>query len=154
MSPMGLALTEFHSLIIDYKVDSVFGSGLPPPRYRRGVPLFIVGPIPSLLGAAVSPMADSSNLVYRVAPDNPLGLEPGDLVLGYEGVPWKKLYRDLLNMGVPVSANYSIPGSTSEAKSYCMLSGVGNNWGMFDTIDVVSTPRATHFTFPPLLLRH
>lgn len=38
-------------------------------------------------GAGLTPLADSSLLVYKVVPNHPLGLVPGDIILGYEGVP-------------------------------------------------------------------
>jgi len=45
--------------------------------------------------------ADGSLLVYKVAAAHPLGLEPGDVVLGYEGVAWKDLYPALLEAELP-----------------------------------------------------
>ena len=66
-----------------------------------------------------------------------MGLQPGDLVLGYDGVPWKNLYRSLLDAGVPVSYLSSINGSTPKSTTHAFLSAVGMNWGLFDTIDVV-----------------
>ena len=83
MSRMWLALTEVHSFVTDTKVDYAFGGGLGSNsfQYRPGVPLLLIGTGRlDVLGAAVTPMPDSSGLVYRVAPGNPLGLEPGDLV--------------------------------------------------------------------------
>ena len=153
MSRMWLALAEPHTYISDAHVDWTFGSNSF--QYRRGVPLLCIGEKGlDLLGAPVTPMPDSSSLVYRIAPGNPLGLEPGDLVLGYEGIPWKQLYRQLLDAGVPVSClyAYSTPGATPEALTYAFLSCVGRNWGMFDTIDVVkySSGDTLHLPTAPL----
>jgi hypothetical protein len=136
MSRMWMALSELHSYIYDPKVDQAFGSTSF--KYRPGVPLLNIGPyLTSLLGAAVTPLPDSTNLVYRVAPDNPLHLEAGDLILGYEGIPWKRLYPQLVNAGVPVSYWNSWPGSSPASVGQFWLMSVGLNWGLFETIDVV-----------------
>jgi hypothetical protein len=151
MSRMWLALLEHHSCAIDHKVDSIFGASTF--RYRSGVPLLIIGTGSlDLLGAAVTPLPDSSCLVYRVAPGNPLGLTPGDLVLGYEGIPWKRLYGQLIDNGVPVSRWWSSPGSSPESRTHQILSAVGSNWGMFETIDIVkySTGDTLHLPTAPL----
>jgi hypothetical protein len=150
MSRMWLGLCELHSVIDDRQIESSFG--MSSFRYKSGVPLILIGSqLGSLLGAAVTPLPDSTNLVYRVAEGNPLGLVSGDLVLGYEGVPWKRLYRQLLDAGVPVSAPigapYSWTGSSPESVTHLFLMSVGLNWGMFDTIDIVkfSTGDTLHF---------
>lgn len=148
MSRMWLALMEHHTWIVDDKVESIFNQG-----YKSGIPLLCINTgYLDLLGAAVTPMPDSSGLVYRVELGNPLGLAPGDLVLGYEGIPWKRLYRQLLDNGVPISWNWSSPGSAPESRTHEVLSSVGWNWGMFDTIDVVkySTGDTLHLPTAPL----
>jgi len=136
MSRVALSLRETHSRISDLVVDTCFTSG--GFEYRRGVPLLLAGSIVgSLLGAAVTPLPDSTNLVYRVGPENPLGLEPGDLVLGYDGVRWATLFQQLIDAGLPISNKYSGYGSTPESITYMNLLAVSCNWGLFDTIDVV-----------------
>ena len=151
MSRVGMALKEHHTYIADYKVDSVFG--LSPFTYRSGVPLLMLGSwAPDFLGAAVTLLPDSTNVVYRVVPGNPLGLEPGDLVLGYEGIPWKRLTQQMLDAGVPVSTLYSDFGSTPESITYTLLACVGWNWGMFDTIDVVKYKSGDTLHLPTTLL--
>ncbi|HUI65030.1 MAG TPA: S41 family peptidase [Bacteroidota bacterium] len=158
MSRMWLALLEHHSWIYDAKVDTIFGvdplfDGSAPWRYKSGVPLLIIGSgWWDLLGAPVTPMPDSSGLVYRIATGNPLGLEPGDLIVGYDGIPWKRLYGQLLDDGVPVSKMWSYPGSTPESRSHEILSAVGWNWGLFDTIDIVkySSGDTIHLSTAPL----
>jgi hypothetical protein len=152
---MWLGLCELHSVIDDLQVESSFG--ISSFRYKRGIPLILMGSrLGSLLGAAVTPLPDSTNLVYRVAPGNPLGLVPGDLVLGYEGVPWKRLYRQLLDAGVPVSAPigapYSWTGSSPESVTHLFLMSVGLNWGMFDTIDIVKFSTGDTLHFPTAIL--
>jgi hypothetical protein len=151
MSRMWLELSEFHTWIYDPKVDTTFGFNSV--DYRPGVPLLCIGPgLGNMIGAAVTPLADSTNLVYRVTPDNPLGLKPGDLVIGYEGLPWKRLYRQLLDAGLPISRVYSIPGTTSESMTYHFLMAVGCNWGLFDTIDVVKYSSGDTLHMPTALL--
>jgi len=158
MSGMWLVLLEHHTYIRDVALESIFGNAVTAQslvyfHYRSGIPLLRIGTgWLDQLGAPVTSMPDSSALVYRVAPGNPLGLEPGDLVLGYEGIPWKRLYGQLLDNGLPVSRNWSSPGATPESRAYMVLSAVGSNWGLFDTIDVVkySTGDTLHLPTAPL----
>jgi hypothetical protein len=151
MSRMWLSLSELHTYIYDGNVDQAMGN--PSPKYRKGVPLLNIGPwLTSLLGAAVTPLPDSTNLVYRVAPDNPLHLEPGDLVLGYEGVPWKRLYPRLLDAGLPLSYVNSWSGTSPESMGQFWLMSVGLNWGLFDTIDVLKSQSGDTLHLPTVLL--
>ncbi len=155
MSRMWLGLCEDHSVIDDRQIERSFG--YPSFHYRSGVPLILIGTrLGNLLGAAVTPLPDSTNLVYRAATGNPLGLVPGDLVLGYEGVAWKRLYRQLLDAGVPVSAPigapYSWSGSSPESMTHLFLMSVGLNWGMFDTIDIVKFSTGDTLHLPTALL--
>jgi hypothetical protein len=85
------ALKDSHTYFIDGEVN--WGT-YPEP----GVPLFVVGAWldNSRFGAGLTPLEDDTLLVYKALPDHVLGLEPGDIVLGYDGVPWYELYRQLL----------------------------------------------------------
>jgi hypothetical protein len=157
MSRMRLGIMELHTRVIDWRVDTTYGWegwGYPSTfHYRPGVPLLITGTYqPNIFGAAVTPLPDSTNLVYRAAPGNPLGLVPGDLVLGYEGVPWKQLYRQVLDAGLPVSFFNSWAGTTPESQTHFYLMAVGHNWGLFDTIDVVKYSTGDTLHLPTALL--
>jgi hypothetical protein len=158
MSQMWLSLQEFHTVVVDVKVDTTFGPlpaffQLRSSHYKPGVPLLCLGTMwLDLLGAPVTALPDSTGLVYRAAPGNPLGLKPGDIILGYEGVRWKQLYRQLLDNGVPVSRFWSFPGSTPEAQSQLALSSVGWNWGLFDTVDIVKYSTGDTIHLPTALL--
>jgi hypothetical protein len=102
-----------------------------------GVPLLFVGAwgVNDHFGAALTPLPDSSLLVYRVVPDHPLGLSPGDVVLGYDGLPWKTLYRELLDAELPIGGYWW--GSSLSSYTHAWLMAAGMNWHLFDTIDVV-----------------
>ena len=85
-------------------------------------------------GAGLTPLADSSLLVYKVVPNHPLGLEPGDIILGYEGVPWHQIVHELLDGNIPQSI-WRAP-APSAYKRY-LLESAGESWHLFDTIDVI-----------------
>jgi hypothetical protein len=129
MNHLSLALRESHTNVRDTGVNT--GANLAP-----GVPLFALGPwgITRRFGAALTPMPDSSLLVYNAMSDHPLGLVPGDIVLGYEGIPWKRLYPELLAAELPM---IGIWGSSPSSFTHTMLAGAGLNWHLFGTIDVV-----------------
>jgi len=125
-----MALRESHTRAYDDTVSST----IPLP----GVPLMFVGGWgwSSHFGAALTPMPDSSLLVYKAIGSHPLGLVPGDLVLGYDGIPWKNLYKELLAAELPISGN-SWWGSSETAYRHSFLIACGDNWHLFDTIDIV-----------------
>ena len=85
-------------------------------------------------GAGLTPLEDSTLLVYKVVPNHPLGLMPGDIILGYEGVPWSQIVRELLAGGVPHTL---FIGAAQSAFNRVLLWAAGESWHLFDTIDVV-----------------
>ena len=117
-----------------------------------GKPILLIGsylPVEHF-GAVTTVLSDSTTLVLRVAPNHPLNLEPGDIILGYEGVPWKNLVRELLDAGLPMVAT---TGGCKSADTYQNLSGAGLNWHLFSTIDILkySTRDTLHLTTLPLI---
>ncbi len=144
MNHLGLALRESHT----HTYSSVDNTALDP-----GTPLFVVGGWGnnSHFGAGLTPLPDSSLLVYKVIPDHPLGLVPGDIVLGYEGVPWKQLYRELLAAELPLTGWWW--GSSSSSWTHSMLMCAGLNWHLFSTIDVLKhdSGETLHLSVAPLV---
>ncbi len=98
LSRLTRALSEWHVVADDIGIDSTMGMtgsdaeypNLPSYRYKAGVPLlnFGVG-FRSNFGAGITAIGDSLALVCSVMPNHPLNLGPGDIILGYDGVPWK-----------------------------------------------------------------
>ena len=131
MSHFSLAMKECHTVILDVPVS--WGTPI-----TSGVPLFIIGPWYNneRFGASLTPLPDSSLLVYRALPNHSLGLVAGDIVLGYDGIPWKELYKELLTAQLPISLNW-VWGSSDKSITHCILSSAGLNWHLFDTIDIV-----------------
>ena len=140
MSHFTYQLNELHTYLFDIPVRNT--------TRTKGVPLLTIGQwgTNKHFGALLTPLPDSSLLVYKVLPNHPLGLEPGDLVLGYDGVPWKDIVPTLLEAELPLFLN-SVNASTDEANTYYLLQAAGLNWYLFDTIDVVkySTGDTLHF---------
>ncbi len=102
-----------------------------------GVPLMMVGGwgYDAHFGAGLTVLPDSTLLVYKSVPDHPLGLVPGDLVLGYHGVPWKQLYQELIEAELPLTGWWWGGPESSYTHSFLMAAGL--NWHLFDTIDIV-----------------
>ena len=145
---MGSLLREGHSGAYN---EEVFKT-LPGP----GVPLMLVGtfnyPDSSVVqdngwfGATLTPLNDDELLVIRSVPDHPLGLEAGDIVLGYDGQAWKDLYPAMLSLEFPFTTGLSIPsgtqlyhvinlGSSEKSIHHKWLASAGTNWHFFDTLD-------------------
>jgi hypothetical protein len=136
MNYMVLALQENHSWVWN---DPLTNTPLEP-----GVPLFCVSSNSdntSHFGASLTPLPDSSLFVIKALPDHPIGLVPGDQVLGYDGIPWKILYKELLAAQLPFYRDwykgYSFPPSDNENSAHLYLVSAGMNWHLFDTLDVV-----------------
>jgi hypothetical protein len=143
MSHFAYSLRDCHT----YAMDSVVAfSALNP-----GTPVLVVNCFDcSHFGAALTTLPDSSLVVLRTLKDHPLGLGPGDIVIGYEGLPWKVLLDELLAFDIPMIGNSS--GAKSALRHDVLLSA-GNNWHLFDTIDIVkyTSGDTLHLPVYPLL---
>jgi hypothetical protein len=144
LSQMSLALMEPHTHIGDLGITNL-SKGTP------GLPMVFVGTNDGSFGAGLTPLADSTVLVYKAIPSHPLGLEPGDIVLGYDGIPWKELYPRLIKMELPISFT-SYWGGTTDAFEHSWLQSAGRNWQLFDTIDVLKYSTKDTLHFPTSLL--
>jgi Peptidase family S41 len=128
MSALSLQLRESHTMAIDLAVSV---RTWPEP----GVPLFVQGGwFQDYSGACVTAADDGSALVYRVARNHPLGLEPGDRILGYDGRSWSELVRELIDEELPISPQWW--GSSPSAFEHSLLMSAGNNWHLFKSMDV------------------
>ncbi len=117
-----------------------------------GVPLMMVGGwgVNDHFGAALTPLPDSSLLVYKTVADHPLGLESGDLVVGYDRIPWKELYPQLLKAELPLAGIGW--GSSESSYTHALLMAAGLNWHLFDTIDIVKYHTGDTLHLPTSLL--
>jgi hypothetical protein len=144
MSHFAYSLKDIHTIAYD---SSVVYTPLYP-----GVPILLLGSYITVehFGAVTTVLPDSTTLVLRVVPNHPLGIEPGDIILGYEGIPWKALVQELLGANLPVVA---VTGGCKTADTYLNLFGAGINWHLFNTIDILkhSTGETVHFSVLPLL---
>jgi hypothetical protein len=139
MGQLFLSLQEIHTWIVDAGIDNA-GYFSQHNVYTPGTPLFWPsgwGPS-GVFGAALTPLPDSTVIVYKAIDHHPLGLVPGDIILGYGGRPWKTLYKEVASAGFPPAAwGEGRWGSSPRSMTHSMLSSAGNNWGLFDTVDIV-----------------
>ncbi len=140
---LGLSLKEPHTFLYEEKVSNI-------PQPTLGMPL-LFSRDNWRFGAGLSPLPDSSLLVYSAIENHPLGISAGDIVLGYDGIPWKKLYKKLLGMELPIYSGTSI-GGNDFAYNFDWLQGAGGNWHLFDTIDIIkySSKDTLHLSTSPL----
>jgi hypothetical protein len=145
MTHLAHALREGHTAIIDNLVN--WSELLP------GVPLWVIGGwwYVDHFGAALTPLPDSSLLVYRVVRDHPLGLEPGDLVLGYDRRLWTDILRELQAAQLPFR-RCMWWGSSGSSMTHSLLIAAGMNWHLFDTIDIVKSLTGDTVHLPTSLL--
>jgi hypothetical protein len=144
MSHFAYAFKDVHTFAYDSDIAST--------PLNPGVPVLLLGSLNTIehFGAVTTVLPDSTTLVLRVAPNHPLNLEPGDIILGYEGIPWKNLARELLNAGLPMMAH---TGGCKSANTYHNLFGAGLNWHLFNTIDILkySSGNILHLSVLPLV---
>jgi len=144
MNKMCLALQNGHTIFLD---SDVYYTDPEP-----GVPL-LVGMrygINPLFGACLT-TGDDGVFVYDVMDDHPLGLEIGDVILGYEGRPWIELYEELFAAELPIGGSWL----TSQASfDYGWAVAVGNNCHLFETIDIqkYDTGQVQHLDIRPMFL--
>lgn len=144
MNHLSVVLRESHTQALDGLVNN---GTLPQP----GVPLLWQGAqFPNTFGACVTAQDDGSALVIQVSPGHPLGLEPGDRVLGFEGRPWTDWYPELLAAELPMFPLFW--GSSPSSFHDSWVSSGPMNWHLFDTIDVVKhdTGNTVHLSTAPL----
>jgi Peptidase family S41/Tricorn protease C1 domain len=141
MSHLALALREFHTIANDLTV-------LNTPR-SPGVPLMVLRQPSNNFGACATAQPDGSALIYDVTPGHPLGVEPGDRILGYEGRPWRELYPELLAAELPVIGGR---GSSPSSFEHVLVQSAVANWHLFDTIDIWKHDSGTveHLSTAPL----
>ncbi len=138
-------LMEMHTWVIDLDIAyDVLEPGVP---IFRSSGYWEVGHF----GAALTPISDSSLVVYAVVENHPLNLQQGDVVLGYDGVPYKDLYPELLDAQLPWGGPARW-GTTESSMTHAMLTGAGLNWHLFDTLDVVkhASGDTVHLATAPL----
>ncbi|MFF0271230.1 S41 family peptidase [Kribbella sp. NPDC004536] len=151
MNALALQLQDTHAFAADLTVNF----RTPP---APGIPLLWTGPwMSNTFGACTTAMDDGSALIYQVAPNHPLGLQPGDRVLGFDGHPWSELYPGLLQQGLPLYLNNIngggvARGSTAASINHIWTASGPMNWHLYDTIDVVkhSTGSVVHLSTAPL----
>jgi hypothetical protein len=140
ISHLSVVLEDSHTRFRD---DQVNFTSLAP-----GLPLLVPGGWGNNahFGAGLTPLPDKSLLVYQTVENHPLGLEQGDIILGYCGKPWERLYQELIEAELPVKwwiapglANGSNIrwGTSPSSFEHSFLMAAGLNWHLFDVIDVL-----------------
>ncbi|MEO7653497.1 MAG: S41 family peptidase, partial [Bryobacteraceae bacterium] len=127
MNQLSLTLRDSHTVALNVPINLLT---VPQP----GVPLLGVGGwIGDTSGACFTAQDDGSALAYSVVPNHPLGLEPGDRILGYEGRPWRDLYPELVQE-LPLFPLWW--GTSPSSFNHTFVMSAGLNWHLFATMDV------------------
>ena len=128
MDYFSIALRDWHTYAFDGRF---LGTPLNP-----GVPLLHITGAGDWRhsGAVVTVLPDSTIIVLRVAPNHPLNLQPGDIILGYNGVKWIELLNELMEAELPI---FPASGGSQTAHNDAMFVGSIMNWHLFDTIDIL-----------------
>ena len=164
LSRLTRELNEWHVYLKDTGIDAGMGyysevlseyPNYPSFRYQSGVPILNLNALVfrTPFGAGVTALPDSTALVYSVMPGHPLNLQPGDILLGYDGVPWKRLIRELFDAELPVLKGGQGVSASPASLEHASIMTAGMNWGLFDTIDVVKYQTNDTVHYPTSLLK-
>ena len=145
MHQLCLATKEAHTYADDNFVMNAFA-------LAPGLPMLVVGGWGNNthFGAGLTPLPDSNLLVYDVVDDHVLGLESGDIVLGYDGLLWKNLYLEMIEAELPIWGWWW--GCSESAYVHSWLMSAGMNWHLFDTIDFIKYPTNDTLHLPTSML--
>ena len=122
---------DVHTVIWSKRVCDTPRSERPPTFARYDYPW--VASESGSFGVCGTPLDDDRLLVYHVEPDNPAGLKPGDLILGYDGVPWRELATALQACDIPTCGYHR---ATAAADDRLLMSAVMFNAHLFERLDV------------------
>jgi hypothetical protein len=144
MNYFSIALKDWHTYAF---ANEVFSAPLNP-----GVPLLHITAYGEWrhAGAVVTVTPDSTIIVVRVAPNHPLNLQPGDIVLGYNDVKWIDLLNELMEAELPI---FPTGGGSETSNNDAMYVGSIMNWHLFDTIDILkyATGDTVHLDLTPMI---
>ena len=86
-----------------------------------------------LFGACITTLDDSTAVVYSADAGHPFGLQKGDVILGYNNIPWKRLVQKVMEYEMPVGMYRA---ATEAATWHRYMQAAGENWYLFDTINI------------------
>ena len=118
-----------------------------------GTPLFLIPSYAimnvSHFGASLTANSEGEIFVFKTIANHPLGLEPGDVIVGYEGVKWIDIVEELMDFHIPI---FGASSTNEEARNHDLLISAGMNWHMFSTIDIIkhSTGDTLNLTLEPM----
>ena len=146
MSHLAWTLKDGHSASWDVDISHM---PLNPGTPLFLIPCYVIMDV-SHFGASLTANSEGEIFVFKTIDNHPLGLEPGDVILGYEGVKWMDIVEELMDFHIPI---YGASSTNEEARNHDLLISAGMNWHMFSTIDIIkySTGDTLHLSLEPLL---
>jgi hypothetical protein len=101
-------------------------------------------------GAVETALPDCTALILRVVNNHPLGIQPGDIILGYEGIRYPTLITELMDAQLPALLPWA---GAKSADCHILHQFAGMNWHLFDTIDILkySTGDTVHLPVAPMI---
>ena len=128
-SELFMALQDSHTTLTNAEICDSSPSNL-----ATRPPVFFVEDMTSDLGVCATPLADDTLLVYRAMDGNPAGLEPGDLLIGFDGTSWRNLLADVIDWRLPICGHFM---PNAESFDHRLMGSMVNNAHLFEEMDVV-----------------
>jgi len=96
-------------------------------------PVYFTSANYSSLGACVTLTDQEELIVYRVEPDNPAGLKPGDQIIGYDGVSWRENLETIGSWKLPRCGG---TGTSERTREILRMESILNNAHLFRELGV------------------
>jgi len=143
LSDLTLDLRDYHTKAFDIGVTNT--------ALNPGVPLLALSGFLTVehFGAVVTVLPDDNVCVIRAVNNHPLSLEPGDIILGYEGISWGYLVNELQEYELP---SFGSLGGALSVNYHQKLICAGMNWHLFDTIDILKYSTGDTLHLPTSLM--
>lgn len=124
-------LKEGHGFVATWKMYGIDAKNL----YHPNVPIFYTLLKPeSKIGASCVVTEDGQICVSKITSDiNPYNLNPGDVIVGYNGVPWDEWITPLEESMIPKLAT---PGGHDSSREHSLIRSAIANPNLFETINI------------------
>jgi len=129
LSRMIAELRDAHTRVIS---SEICGNLRDIPMYEKRPPVFVKWDYKNALGVCITPLDDNSLLVYKAEPDNPAGLKPGDILLGYDGKTWSENIEWIDERELPLCG---LQGTTDLTEHYRKMYWIVANAHLFGELD-------------------
>jgi len=118
------------------------------PNLSDRPPLFLQTYSESMLGVCVTLSDENELFVYKANENNPVGLQPGDTIIGYDGKIWSDILDDIDSWNLPIcTSHFGATGSANVSQRYLEMVAVQSNPHLFKELNYKKYDSDTALSF-------